>query len=113
MLTHSLTPTSPTQLALSVVLLALGIHLTALYETNYYAKHSMATAARYGAWSGGFGIFIAGIGMVLTLANRAQAILMICLDVLAAVFFLVCGCVSWISFLAATSPPWTRSDLGW
>lgn len=82
------------QLILSVIILALSIHLDNLYVTNYYPKHGMPASSRYGAWSGSYGILIASIGMLLTIVGRAHAILMICLDVLAAVSFLVCGFVS-------------------
>lgn len=62
----------------------------------------MPDTARYGAWAGGYGILIALVGAVLTIIGKAHAILMICLDVLAGVFFLVCGIVS---YTAETSSP--------
>jgi len=85
--------TSFIQFALTTTMLALSIHISILFHTNYYAKHGMPDTARYGAWAGGYGILIALIGTVLTIIGRAHAIIMICLDVLAAIFFLVCGFV--------------------
>lgn len=71
----------------------------------------MPSSARYGAWAGGFGILIAGVGVVLTCIGKAQAILMICLDVLTAVFFLVCGFVS--TSLRVGGADVVRGGWGW